>query len=459
MIRLKRALSLSFFLSVVACTPIAPTSSVLYTPATTAVPVPVIQQTGQQVARNLTERYADVNADCGEPSQPAFLCNGIMIRGTASNPTFHVWDNSPASIAKGGVSVSYLRKDSNFRKLAYSYTNGYILKTYFYASGKLHPDVLCFFPIDAGTSARTDHGCGAFPNYPGSELCHLSNVFTPEQWWAHYTANPSNRHSWQCAFDVSEDRGTLAAPAFAAGIGSMAKMGAESFETQNEFIVSAWANDLGRQLPLEAFFYIDDLPSGLNDAKRNQRDLMTTDNVWIPVIKITLPKSQTSLAEFTYSESDQEINMPGIVTEDWEKERINSISDGEQYSTIKTRLSITAGNLEGDNVGAGYIDQSGASIYSGHFFDFKFLHPATEISINVVRYGEGLGSYPTIDFYNGVELLQSECITQRNSIIRYKLATPATHFKVSAASAQSNSDHVQVQNITWVSSGCGRSCR
>lgn len=454
MIRLRNTLPFFFMLCTVSCTqvpqaPPAPNVPQLSVRASTSTPV--IQENGRDVARHLTNRYADTQANCGRPTQPSFLCNGIMIRGTASNPTFHVWENSPASIAKGGVSASYLRKDSSFKKLAYGYTNGYILKAYFYASGKIHPEVLCFFPVDAGTSARADRGCGLFPGYPGSDLCHLNGVVTADDWWAHYTAHPSNRHSWQCAFDVSDDRDSLAAPAFAAGIGAMAKMGAESFETQNEFILSAWGNGLGRQLPLEAFFYLSGSPSGLNDAKRNQRDLMTTDNVWMPVIKVTLPQSQGASASFTFSESDQGTNQPKVITEDWGGEGITRLREGQQYAALKTGISISAPRLTGDDSIAGYIHNEGVYIYPRRALEFRFPQPATEISINIKRRMEPFGSYSEVEFYNGATLLHWEAAGQEENRVRYTSGAPITHFRVKAVKADAHFESLLVRDITWSS--------
>jgi hypothetical protein len=270
-----------------------------------AVHNPALQQdTGEDVARHLTDRYSKTAADCGGPGEPAFLCNGVMIRGTSENPTYHVWENSAASLAKGGVSVSYLRSDSNYNKLAYGYSNGFILTAYYYAAAKLQPEVLCVFPIDAGTANRGSKGCGEYPNYPGSGPCHLKGVTTASLWWADYNAHSSSRHNYQCGFDVSDARDGAAGPAFAAALGAMALMGAESFKEQNELILAAWGNGLGKTLPLEAFFYVAGL-SGLASAQRNQSDLLDTDGVWIPVIKLTLPASQSGKATFTYSAADQ----------------------------------------------------------------------------------------------------------------------------------------------------------
>ena len=271
---------------------------------------PVIQEDiGQAVARHLTSRYADVRTHCGTDSQPAFLCSGVTIRGTSSNPTYHVWNNSPASIAKGGVSLSYLRADSMFNKLAYGYTNGFIFNAYFYTDNQLNPEVLCFFPVDAGTSSRSDKGCGAYPGVAGSDPCHMQGISTAAQWWAHYTSYPSSRHNHQCGFDVTDARNTLAGPAFAAGIGAMKLMGAESFATQNEFIIAAWADGLGKTLPLEAFFYLSGT-NGLAVAQSNQRDLKATHGRLIPIISIRLSRTATEPATFFYLPADQTETMP-----------------------------------------------------------------------------------------------------------------------------------------------------
>lgn len=37
----------------------------------------------QHTAGDLTKRYYNTPADCGSSSEPAFLCSGVIIRGTA----------------------------------------------------------------------------------------------------------------------------------------------------------------------------------------------------------------------------------------------------------------------------------------------------------------------------------------------------------------------------------------
>jgi len=272
--------------------------------------VPVVQaDTGEDVVRHLVSRYNDIRFKCDSESKPAFLCTGILIRGTSNSPTYHVWENSPASIEKGGVSVSYLRADSNFNKLALGYNNGYILTAYEFAPAKAHPEILCFFAIDAATVHRDNKGCGTYTGFPASAPCHLQGITTTAQWWAHYNANASDRRLKQCGLDVSDDRNSLAGPAFMAGIGGMRLMGNESFQVPNELILSAWGNGLGKSLPLEAFFYLEG-SAGVTVAQRNQKGLEATDGIRIPIISVRLPSAMGEAAAFSYNENDQSKHEP-----------------------------------------------------------------------------------------------------------------------------------------------------
>lgn len=60
----------------------------------------------------------------------------------------------------GGISVSYLRKDSKFKKLAYRLNNGYFLHPVFSKPKLLEKyNVLCFSPLDGATDLRANAGC------------------------------------------------------------------------------------------------------------------------------------------------------------------------------------------------------------------------------------------------------------------------------------------------------------
>lgn len=299
-----RHLLSSFFVLLVSCT------SVEQAPPTMSVAqAPVIQENlGEQVARHLTTRYADTRENCGADSKPAFLCNGVMIRATVTNPTYHVWENSPASIAKGGVSFSYLRSDLNVRQMVFDYTNGFIFQSYSHVTGKTLPEILCSFPVDGWTASRSDAGCGPYPGYAGSGACHLKSVTTGAQWWADFNSHASYRGAWQCGFDVRDSRNILAGPAFAASLNARSYLSLSGSERYNEIILKAWANNLGKTLPLEAFFYLAGT-NGLSDAQRNQRDLKNTDGVVIPIISVRLPTATVG-GTFYYIAGDQTQAMP-----------------------------------------------------------------------------------------------------------------------------------------------------
>jgi hypothetical protein len=258
---------------------------------------------GEEVARHLNTRYNDVRPDCGQPSQPGFLCNGVIIRGTDYSTAYHSWDNSPTSHEKGAVSFSYLRKDSRYRKLAYGYDNGYIFESYFFANDKLSPEVLCSFPIDAGTNAREGTGCGARPGIPTSGPCQQQGITTAQQWHAHYVAGGYSRAA-QCGFDVRDSLNALAGPAFQASIQAMSLIATESFGTQNELRLRVWPDGQGTNLPLEAFFYLQSTP-GLSDAQADQKDFKTVTGLVVPVIQVQLPASAGNDALFVYRPGDQ----------------------------------------------------------------------------------------------------------------------------------------------------------
>lgn len=277
-------------------------------PVTTTATVPALGL-GETTAAHLTERYNDVRVNCGKPSQPSFLCNGVLIRGTDFETAYHSWDNSPNNHRSGGVSFSYLRRDSKFDRLAYSYNNGYIFLPVLYAGGKLTPEVLCAFPIDAGTVHRATQGCGAYPGFAKSGPCQSQGIYTQAAWFTHYHAG-GHSHSYQCGFDVKDSLNAGAATAFDAMIKSMALMGTESFNTQNELRLAVWPDGSGRTLPLEAFFYVNNAAAGRKDAQDDQRDFKNTTGLTVPVISLWLPKTPSEQATFKYLPADQVIPIP-----------------------------------------------------------------------------------------------------------------------------------------------------
>lgn len=272
---------------------------------------------GADTASYLNNEYSDKATDCGGTTEPAFLCSGVLFRGTDVFSTdYHSWDPSPASVTSGGVSFSYLRVDSKYDKLAYSYNNGFIFFPYFNAPANegidTNIDIMCAYPIDAATDNRTDKGCGASSSYPNdSGPCQDQGITTAQEWYDHYVAGGSN-HSYQCGFTTSDYSTYNTADAFTQTILSMSMISSESFYDQNELRLATWSQGKQDSLPIEAFFYLNGSSSGLDSAEKNQQDFFnsTTNNIWIPVIELTLPATPTEDAVFSFNTTDQLVPEP-----------------------------------------------------------------------------------------------------------------------------------------------------
>lgn len=275
-----------------------------------------VRQSGIKTAEYLNEDYLSTVSTCDTDSTPAFLCSGVLFRGTdVFSTSYHSWDPSPASQTSGGVSFSYLRADSKFTNLAYSYNNGFIFFPYFYAPDgegiDTNIDVMCSFPIDAATVSRSDEGCGASSGAPAnSGPCQAQGITTAAQWHAHYVQGGNNRN-YQCGFTTDDDSSYNTADGFYQSILSMATIADESFQTQNELRLATWAQGKQDSLPINAFFYLSGT-AGLNNAQQNQKDFYnsTTNAVWIPVIEMILPASENDEARFEYLPADQLIPEP-----------------------------------------------------------------------------------------------------------------------------------------------------
>ncbi len=286
-----------------------PSTSAPLTASMPSVQSSIQENLGEQVARHLNERYNDTRANCGSPSLPSFLCSGILLRGTGTG-NYPIWNNSQNSKDRGSVSFSYLRKDNNFQHLAYGYSSGFIFQSYSHVPAKLHPEVLCSFPIDAWTDGRASSGCGAYSGRPSSGPCHLNGVVTAAQWWTHYSSATGNKNTGQCGFDVRDSRNELAGPAFAASVQARTYFsGSAAAAEQNEVAIKVWADNLGRTLPLEAFFYIYG-STGRANAQIQQRKLKAADGLLIPIISIRLARSDSDRATFYFLPADQTEPMP-----------------------------------------------------------------------------------------------------------------------------------------------------
>lgn len=254
---------------------------------------------GAGTASKLQALYNDTRIDCGGPRRPAFLCSGIVGRATVKSTAYHVWNPSPTSVSRGGVSWSWLRRDSTFR--TFLYNNGYFTYPIFDSpADKIDIDVFCVFPLNAGTNGRTENGCGNVPSQPlTSRPCHLSGITTAQQWLSNYRTNNA-----QCGFNVRETTsGNHSASAYIEGIRAMALLGATSFQGWNEIVSGIWPQNIHRTVPLWAFFYTG---SGLSDAQYNQRDFYNASRgIVAPIIRVTMPATQGGSASFQFFSGEQ----------------------------------------------------------------------------------------------------------------------------------------------------------
>lgn len=276
-------------------------------------------------------------ANCGTTNNPAFLCSGILFRGTQASTAYHSWNPSPGSQQRGGVSFSFLRADSKFSRLAYGYTNGLIFKPYqLVGAGKLNPTVLCAFPVDAWTDGRTSKGCGAHTLFPlVSGPCQSQGITTAPQWVSHFSQPSNNENAHSCGFDVSSG-GTGHAAHFMAELAARTLIAAESFGQNDELVIAAWSQmENPTPLPIQAFFY---LPGGLAGAQYDQKDYYKHAGAVIPIIAMRLPASAANDASFVYQEQDQAVGetepppVPGS-DEDFETVPVGPIFAGTNLTT------------------------------------------------------------------------------------------------------------------------------
>lgn len=235
---------------------------------------------GYQVAAKLNARYSDTATTC-QGDQPAFSCNGVLIRAADASASFRAWNPSDTSINRNGVSFSYVRADVGTTQLAGS--QGFTFKETF-ASTPYPVTLRCSYPANAGTNSIPD-SCRA--------SCESQGVTTVAAWQSSYAGSPGS----SCAFTSSPAQFQLSIdvrPAF---------NNQSEILKWNELIIAVWPQNIPEQLPLEAFFYTSGNATGLANAQFIQRDYFEHTASFLPIVRLNL--SATDGQPFAFGVEDQ----------------------------------------------------------------------------------------------------------------------------------------------------------
>lgn len=269
---------------------------------------------GQQTAERLTRRYHDTRPNCGLDSQPAFLCTGIVLRGTRALPsTDYAYAPNAAALKTGSSSFDFLRADSNNIVISNTYTSGFIFYPVLQApTDKTKVQVLCYFPLDGNSNARSDQGCGEFAQYgPTSRSCTDQGIKTGEQWFERFKADPTTDGK-RCSFNVRDALNNQAGPNFHQGMRAkrLANASYPNVTTPGSLKLENWplASTLdARKIPLEAFFYLGGASESvaLTQARNSQRQFQQISGIRVPVIRLQLPANVNTNATFTFRTQDQ----------------------------------------------------------------------------------------------------------------------------------------------------------
>ncbi|MFJ4429591.1 hypothetical protein ACIPZG_01300 [Pseudomonas sp. NPDC089395] len=265
---------------------------------------------GAQTAQHLQQNYDATPQQCPGNAVPAHACSGVLLRSTLPSPKYHTWHHSPNSRVKGGVSFSYLRADIPTPQLAADGRSGFTLYPLLQRpQGSLHYEMLCAFPTDGDTWERDSRGCG--DNRQSAERekpCHALGITKAEDWIAQYRLTGDYKR--QCAFDIQRSRVPERADAFFQSLRVKQLFAAELPFPWNEVMIGAWDEAQSSKLPIQSFFYIEGPDAALEQAQADQRDWYETNDTFIPVIRIRLPRSLEDRTAFSYHDSDQAVAVP-----------------------------------------------------------------------------------------------------------------------------------------------------
>ncbi|WP_448649142.1 hypothetical protein [Pseudomonas corrugata] len=334
---------------------------------------------GYQVASRLNARYANTAAAC-QGDTPAYNCSGVLIRTTDASLDFRAWNPSPGSIQRNGVSFSYMRADVYVPKLAWAKNQGLILKEL--AAPTAHPlTVRCAYPYDGATFYRSD-SCNEHSGAPQTSIpCAEQGITDEHQWLAHFNALAS-KHTL-CSFtgetipfDVSLKARALLDPAVQ--------------REQNEIILAKWPQDIGEQLPLEAFFYTT--VAAKPNAVFFQKDYFLHTGRFLPVVGVDL--SATDGSVFSFNPDDQIAPLSASVKE----ANGNTLDPVNAEDSLTVRVPSNIGLLPDDKLKVTWAGAPGTPAGGSYTSDESLVSAGLEIPIPNTVVAFNLGQSVTVTY-------------------------------------------------------------
>ncbi len=236
---------------------------------------------GYSVAARLNARYTATPPSCpgnpGEADNPSYYCSGLLTRGTAVGK-FHAWNPSPSSDTGGSVSFTWLRKDYNTPQVVWP--QGFVMAP-MSTPAAYRLKLNCIYPFDGGTTGL-------------SGMCVDRGVCNSAQ-----EALATYRAGKLCAIQPDKE-------GFEASITIRQEIPGHAW---NEWMIDTWPQNIGKQLPLEAFFHTSTSlykGEGLRDSQIFQRDLLNTDSRYLPILDLNATAADGQV--FTYSPQDQSVD-------------------------------------------------------------------------------------------------------------------------------------------------------
>lgn len=256
---------------------------------------------GVKTALLLNERYNRTDENCN--GNPAYYCSGIVIRVNEQPGEIDTWTPYIRE-SENFLQFSYIRKDLGVN--LWKKTFGIIL----YARDDEEYSTRCFFPVNAMSGERLNHGCGGPMSIVkvkdedvDNSSCKEQGINTAEEWVAKYKELPTPKNAEEACSFSSHNASTFNASLKASLL--------LSNNGNNELIVNTsptfWSATDPSKDHIQALWYYKD-SDGLDGARSEQQKYFDTTGLWVPVISI----DPTNDNVFSYSEGDQKVTPPSL---------------------------------------------------------------------------------------------------------------------------------------------------